>query len=83
MKRAVVEGKERKKETMKEEKLFVTFIFYINYYLFVCLFIRNCSDDDLEKAIKMSEQEALDEEKRKREKLEKENAENLFGTPAT
>jgi hypothetical protein len=52
-------------------------------YSFVCLFIRNCSDDDLEKALKMSEQEALDEEKRKREKLEKDNAENLFGTPAT
>lgn len=40
---------------------------------------RRQGDDDLEKALQLSQQEASEKERKHREKLEKENAENLFG----
>ncbi|KAI9247006.1 hypothetical protein EDC94DRAFT_637615 [Helicostylum pulchrum] len=41
---------------------------------------RRQGDDDLEKALQISQQEAFDQEKKKKESLEKENANNLFGS---
>lgn len=41
------------------------------------------SDEDLARAIELSEQEAREQERRKREKLERENAKNLFGNGDT
>lgn len=41
---------------------------------------RRQGDDDLEKALQMSQQEALEKERKKQETLEKENAQNLFGS---
>jgi hypothetical protein len=46
----------------------------------VYLFI---SEDDLQKAIRLSEQEARDKERRDRERLERENEEALFGKGGT
>ncbi|CAO3693337.1 hypothetical protein CU097_015200 [Rhizopus azygosporus] len=40
---------------------------------------RRQGDDDLEKAIQLSQQEALEKEKKERERLERENTQNLFG----
>lgn len=37
-------------------------------------------DEDLQKAIRLSEQEAQDKERKQREKLERENQEKLFGS---
>lgn len=37
------------------------------------------SEDDLQKAIRLSEQEARDKERRDRERLERENEQALFG----
>lgn len=39
---------------------------------------RRQGDDDLEKALQISQQEALEQERKKKEALEKENANNLF-----
>lgn len=41
---------------------------------------RRQGDDDLEKALQISQQEAFDQEQKKKESLEKENANNLFGS---
>ncbi|CEG83968.1 hypothetical protein RMATCC62417_17830 [Rhizopus microsporus] len=40
---------------------------------------RRQGDDDLEKAIQLSQQEAFEKEKKERERLERENTQNLFG----
>jgi epsin len=41
---------------------------------------RKQGDDDLEKALQISQQEALEKEQKKREALERENAQNLLGS---
>lgn len=41
------------------------------------------TEDDLQKAIRESEQEARENEKKKKEALERENQNNLFGNTST
>lgn len=40
------------------------------------------SDDDLEKAIQLSQKEAYEKERKEKERLDKENQQNLFGVSA-